>query len=74
MIRVARVGVHDQMENKTGFEVILRKLMSEAAATARHSTRTVKTAALVVSVSFVNMTLYPFSHRISGECPRFLGD
>src|SRR5215213_6584955 len=55
MINVATVGVHDQMENKTGSEVMLRNLMSKAAPTARHSTRTAKIAALLVSVSLVNI-------------------
>src|SRR5688572_14521674 len=66
MIKVATVGVHDQMENRTGSEVMLRNLMSKAAPTARHSTRTVKMAALLVSVSFVNITQYPFSRRSCG--------
>ena len=43
------------MENMTRFEEILRNLMSKAAPTAKHSTRTAKIAALVVSVSFVNI-------------------
>jgi hypothetical protein len=55
MIKVATVGVHDQMENRIGFEVISRNLMSKAAPTARHSTRTVKMAPLLASVSLVNM-------------------
>jgi hypothetical protein len=56
MIKVATVGVHDHTENKIGFEVISRNLMSKAAPTARLKTRAVKTAALLVSVSFVNIT------------------
>ena len=55
MIKVATVGVHDHMENKIGFEVISKNLMSKAAPTARDRTRTVKMAPLVASVSFVNM-------------------
>jgi hypothetical protein len=77
MIKVATVGVHDQMENMTGSEDIPRNLMSKAAPTARHSTSTEKMAALLVSVSFVNITQYPFSRRRSGGVcprPRFLGD
>jgi hypothetical protein len=66
MIKVATVGVHDQMENMTGSEEMLRNLMSKAAPTAIHSTRTEKIAALFVSVSFVNITKYPFSRRPSG--------
>jgi hypothetical protein len=54
MIKVAKVGVMDHTENMIGSEEILRNLMSKAAPTARHSTRTVKIAALFVSVSFVN--------------------
>src|SRR3954469_13712214 len=59
MIRVAKVGVHDHMENMTGSEEITRNLMSRAAATARHRTSTVKMAALLVSDSFVDMTRIP---------------
>src|SRR5215217_1612072 len=55
MIKVARVGVHDHTENMTGSEEILRNLMSKAATTARHSTRTEKMAALLVSVNLVNI-------------------
>jgi hypothetical protein len=55
MIKVATVGVHDHMENMTPSEVILRNLISKAAPTARHSTRTAKIAALLVSVNFVNI-------------------
>ena len=55
MINAATVGVIDHMENMIGSEEILRNLMSKAAPTARHSTRTEKMAALVVSVSFVNI-------------------
>jgi len=55
MIKVATVGVHDHMENKIGFEVISRNLMSKAAPTARDSTSTVNMAPLLVSVSFVNI-------------------
>jgi len=55
MIKVATVGVHDHMENKIGVEVISRNLMSKAAPTAMHSTRTVKMAPLLVSASFVNI-------------------
>src|SRR5215207_10680757 len=55
MIKVATVGVHDQMENMTRFEVTSRNLMSKAAPTARDNTRTAKMAPFVVSVSFVNI-------------------
>jgi hypothetical protein len=54
MIKVATVGLHDHMENMIGSEEILRNLMSKAAPTARLSTSTVKKAAFLVSVSFVN--------------------
>ena len=63
MINVARVGVHDHMENMIGSEEILRNLMSKAAPTARHSTRTEKIAALLASVSFVNIAYNPFPPR-----------
>src|SRR5215216_6196589 len=55
MINAATVGVMDHKVNMTTSEVILRNLMSKAAPTARHSTRTAKMAPLVVSVSFVNI-------------------
>ena len=78
MIKVATVGVHDQMENMTGSEEIPRNLMSKAAPTARHRTRTEKMAALLVSVSFVNINQNPFlppeKRRDVCPRPRFLGD
>jgi hypothetical protein len=55
MIKVATVGVHDQMENNIGFEVKSKNLMTKAAPTARDRTRTAKIAPLVASVSLVNM-------------------
>src|SRR5215212_197868 len=61
MIRVAAVGVHDHMENMTGFEVISRNLISRAAPTARLSTSTEKMTALLVSVGLVNMCQQPLS-------------
>jgi hypothetical protein len=38
-----------------------------------HSTMTEKTAALLVSVSFVNMTLIPSPTASPVGCPRLLG-
>jgi hypothetical protein len=61
--------VHDQMENMTGFEEIPRNLMSKAAPTAIHRTSTEKMAALLVLVSLVNITPYPFSCWRSGGVP-----
>jgi hypothetical protein len=55
MIKVATVGVIDHIENMTRFEETSRNLMSKAAPTAMHSTRTVKMAPLFVSASFVNI-------------------
>ena len=55
MIKVATVGVHDHTEKMTRVEEISRNLISKAAPTAMHSTRTEKIAALLVSVSFVNI-------------------
>ncbi len=60
MIKAATAGVPDHMENMMRSEVmrseeILRNLMSKAAPTDMHSTRTAKIAALLVSVNFVNI-------------------
>jgi hypothetical protein len=55
MIKAATAGVPDHTENTTRSEEILMNLISKAAPTDMHSTRTAKMAALLVSVSFVNM-------------------
>src|SRR5918998_2276607 len=68
MINAATVGVMDHMENMTRSEVILRNLMSKAAPTAMHSTRTAKIAPLLVSVSFVNI-LQTSSISFVGDIP-----
>ena len=81
MIKVATVGVHDHMENMKRSEEIPKNLMSKAAPTARHSTRTAKMVASVVSVSLVKMTSLPLPRHFFGEAygwgvsprPRYLG-
>jgi hypothetical protein len=54
MIKAATVGVDDHTAGRTKPERS-SVLMSKAAPTDRHSTRTEKMAALLVSVSFVNI-------------------
>src|SRR5215212_1689738 len=55
MIKAAAVGVMDHMVHMRRLGERPRNLMSKAAPTDRHSTRTEKMAALLVSVSFVNI-------------------
>jgi hypothetical protein len=66
MINVATVGVIDHKLHITAPVEKSRNLMSKAAPTAKHSTRTAKIAALLVSASFVNITPLPFSRRFVG--------
>jgi hypothetical protein len=81
MINVARVGVMDHKLHITAPVEKSRNLINRAAPTDRQSTRTAKIAALLVSVSFVNITPLPFSRRFVGEVcgrgvsprPRYLG-
>ena len=66
MIRAATVGVNDHKTHMPMPEVSPSVRITTAAPTARHSTRTVKMAALLVSVSFVNMVEPPFlAHSFS---------
>src|SRR5215211_5450444 len=59
MIKAATVGVHDHKLHIAKPGGSSRNLMSKAAPKDRHSTRTEKMAALLVSVSFVNISLTP---------------
>src|SRR5215208_4795936 len=60
MIKVATTGVHDHTEAyTTKFEARSNMLIDKAAPTARHSTSTEKMAPLLVSASFVNISLTP---------------
>src|SRR5215218_279349 len=56
MIKAATVGVNMYTAAPTNSEAMPSALITKAATRAMHSTRTEKMAALLVSVSFVNMT------------------
>jgi hypothetical protein len=81
MIKVAPVGVIDYKLRIPGPGERPRNLINRAVPTDMHSTSTEKIAALLVSVSFVNITPLPFSRRLFGEVcgwgvsprPRYLG-
>jgi hypothetical protein len=55
MIKAATVGVDDHTTPRPKPRGRSRNLINKAAPTAMHSTRTAKTAALLVSVNFVNI-------------------
>jgi len=55
MSNVATIGVNDHKVHIPGPGVNSRNLITKAVPTAMHSTRTAKMAALLVSVSFVNI-------------------
>jgi len=59
MSKVATVGVMDHKLHITAPVEKSRNLINRAAPTDRHSTSTEKIAALLVSVSFVNISLTP---------------
>jgi hypothetical protein len=64
MMSVATVGVDIHMANIPVPPVKPSMLISKAAPTARTITSTAKMAALVASVSFVNITEPPLPHRL----------
>jgi hypothetical protein len=59
MIKAATVGVKDHMVNRTKPWGRSRNLINKAAPTDRQSTSTEKIAALLVSLSFVNLPNIP---------------
>jgi len=59
MIKAATVGVIDHKVHIAKPGGSSRNLMTKAAPKDKHSTRTEKTAALLVSVSFVNISRTP---------------
>jgi hypothetical protein len=67
MIKVVTAGVMDHKLHITPSEGIMKNLMSKAAPTDRHNTRTEKITVLLVSVSLVNIAQNPFPRRRTGE-------
>jgi hypothetical protein len=61
MISAASAGVNMYKAAATNSEVMPSALITKAATRAMHSTSTEKMAALLVSVSFVNISQPPFS-------------